>query len=631
MPIIDIPVDQLMTHLNRGQPAGTSLLSEAEMATLLPRIGCAIEEIAEMHQYACKRCDKIFDRTQAQGLPLNCTHCGTDFRAQAALLADMGKNRVFRFELLAVRTDIYDPGGMARLLRGYLGVQTGLTHYELSDAKISVTVDPKLADDRSRRPFISCAVLRNVTLDHALIKMLMNLQEDLHWALGRDRKLASIGVYDLDVLSGTKFRYDAIKPDEVRFVPLGFSPDDPAAKLTPAQILEKHATGRDYAHLLKNFTAYPLLRDEAGTVLSMPPIINSESTRVTMKSRNLFVDVTGLSQRVVDRALNVLVTSLKELLPRIQIERVSIHSAEGTRQTPDLAPTAMDLNVRETAETIGATIDESKLSQLLMRMGHGVASGPAGAVTVHVPAYRNDIMHPVDLIEDAAIAYGYDNLNPTLVPTFTVGGARRVEEQAALTRKAFTGMGFHQVMTLVLTSEPAAFTKWRMTGDDPLTQQVLPRAVRIENPISTEQTIARLSLLPGLLETLALNKEHDLPQQIFEVGDVCFLDPTVETGAREERCVGAAMIGTHVGYADARAVVDAFMREFALAPGAGYRIETPAACDPRFIPGRVAAILDRRGRRIGTMGEVHPEVLENYGLQHATAVMEWSLEQLLEE
>jgi len=177
-------------------------------------------------------------------------------------------------------------------------------------------------------------------------------------------------------------------------------------------------------------------------------------------------------------------------------------------------------------------------------------------------------------------------------------------------------------MTLVLTSE-SAFTRWEMKAGDPFAEELMARAVKIENPISVEQTLCRVSLLPGLLETLALNKHHDLPQQIFEVGDCCFLDPGAETGAREERHAGAAMIGARIGYADIRAVAEALAREM----GAGLDIRPGQG--PGFIPGRVAALHNAAGQRIGTMGEVHPQVLEHYGLRHPVAALELSLEKLL--
>ena len=657
MPIIDMPVEMLLARIApsepqaqaRGQQAGTKAsaagghagtkgqrLTVADLVNLLPRLGCEVEQVADVQQYVCNVCGKIYDRTEAQGAPLSCSNCGSDFRAAPTTLGDLGPSQVLRLNMLAVRPDLFDPGGMARYVRGHLGIQTGIPEYPLSAARIRVQVDPDLSREDSRRPFIACAVVRNVQLDNNTIKMVMNLQEDLHWAIGRDRKLASIGVYDLDTLAGDVFHYDAVDPDGVRFVPLGFPPHDPHSLLTPREILEKHKTGQAYAHLLRPLKKYPLLRDGVGTVLSMPPIINSEATRVTLKTGQFFVDVTGLAQRTVDRALNIVVTSLKEIMPQVEVECVLIESPGGVgvspgavgispggvgvspavRITPDLTPQEMILDVQDAADTIGVRLNAAELTELLESMGYDVDEfGRPDRIKVLVPAYRNDVMHPVDLIEDAAIAYGYENLTPELVPTFTVGTPQAIEEQSATARRIMTGLGFHQVMTLVLTSEPAALAKWRLPPD--------PRAVLIENPVSTEQTMCRVSLLPGLLETLAINKQYDLPQCLFELGDCSFVDPAAETGAREERFVAAAMIGTHVGYADIRAVADAFVHEM----GAAQAVKPTEHAS--FIPGRAAALFDDQGRPLGVMGEVHPEVLENYGLRHPVAVLELSLAKLV--
>ena len=605
MPIVDMPVGLL---LDRLAAAGAEVTLD-RVVELLPRLGCEIDEVATVRQYGCGACGRLIDRTEAQGTPLACPSCGADFQARPDLASDMGETRVLRLDMLAVRSDLFDPGGMARFLAGYLGVRKGLADWKVARPHIRVRVDPSVADVR---PHIACAVVRGVTLDHDLVKAIMNLQEDLHWALGRDRKLASIGVYDLDTVQAQEgVVYEAVEPGALRFVPLGFSPSDPP--LSPKEILERHKTGQAYAHLLTGHARYPILRDVLGTVLSMPPIINSEETRVTLGTSAFFIDVTGLSRRTVDRALAVMVACCLETLPGATVEGVHIADPAGPRVTPDLTPTAIDLDVAEAADTIGAALDRVVLTDLLRRMGHGVGPGPRpGTLRVWVPATRNDVMHPVDLVEDAAIAYGYENLEPGLVPTFTVGSPRPVEERAAIARRVLTGLGFHQVMTLVLTSEEAAFRRWGVPDDD--------RAVRIANPISTEQTICRVSLLPGLLETLAQNRPHDLPQQIFEVGDCCFLDPDAETGATERRHAAVALIGTHVGFADARAVLDAFVHEM------GGKVQVEPLDHPGMLPGRGAAVLAADGRRIGVLGEVHPKVIEACGLHHPVVVVEVEME-----
>jgi phenylalanyl-tRNA synthetase beta chain len=229
----------------------------------------------------------------------------------AALWEDLGRVAVVRMDALPVRPDIFDPGGLVRALRGLLGEEVGLKHYESAPPVLSVHVDPALALSSSYRPFIRCAVVRGLDLDEVGLRQVMKLQELLHWALGRDRKLASIGVY---ALAGLKERisYRAVHPDELSFVPLQ-SADGRA--LTPRQILAEHPKGQAYAHLLKDHERFPLLVDEAGQVLSMPPIINSHATRLTEGRHDVFIDVTGVTERAVDKALHTLVTSLLELFP----------------------------------------------------------------------------------------------------------------------------------------------------------------------------------------------------------------------------------------------------------------------------------------------------------------------------
>jgi len=614
-----MPLKTLLSLVN----AERTVLDESSVTDRLHEMGVEVEEITLTSQSRCSVCGKIIERTEAQGPPLACSNCGTDYRERPDAMTALGDSKVIRLDMLAVRPDIFDPGGMARYMRGYLGVQTGLSEYALAPAQLRVKVDHALGEDESYRPFIACAVLRGVHFDDDRIKILMNAQEDLHWALGRDRKLASIGVYDLDSLRGTTFHYDAVAADELKFVPLGFSPDAPGSLMTPGEILRKHKTGIAYARLLEGYKKYPVLRDGEDAVLSMPPIINSEATRVTHATRNCFVDVTGLSRRTVDRALNVLVTGLAEIMPEMRIEAVTIDGLDGELVTPNLAPVEMPLELRNVNDTIGMTFEQPRLVELLERMGHGVAVDAKNALSVSVPAWRNDVMHPVDLIEDVAIAHGYENIAPALIPTFTVGAPRQIEEQASVARSVFTGLGFHQVMTLTLTSESAAFEKWGVTPHE--------RAVRIENPISSEQTICRVNLLGGLLETLAINKQYDLPQNIFEIGDCSFVDAESETGAREERFAAAAMIGTHVGYADIRAVADAFTHEMtgARAGPGGADLSLKPIEHPAYIAGRVAELERGSDCRLGLIGEVHPQVLERYGLKHPVSVLELNLSRLL--
>ena len=608
MPVVGIPVDMLLARI------GTKL-DRDDLFEHLQHLGCDVEGYATLRRFRCDRCDNILEITETENPPVLCDRCGADYREQESLLVELGESDVIRMELLAVRPDMFDPGGLARVLRNYLGEVSVPASYPLASPTCSVTVDPKLAEASSLRPYIACAIVRGITLDDDVIKVVMKLQENLHWALGRDRKHASIGVYDLSTVKGPTFAYRAVGPEELSFTPLGYDIDDPAQCITPQAVLESHSKGKAYARLLAGFTHYPLLVDADGAVLSMPPIINSEQTRVRPSTRDFFIDVTGSEERIVGRALNILVTSLAELDAKVTIEQVTIRYADRERVTPNLTPQEVQLDPKLVARTIGVPLADEDVVRHLTQMGHGVALGSEGGpMTVAVPAYRNDIMHPIDLIEDIAIAYGYHNIEAALVPTMTVGVEQPREVINNVLRRAMTGLGYFEVLTLILSSEEQQFDALR-----------LPRAddcVVIENPISIEQTIIRMSLLPGLLDTFGVNTDHELPQRIFEVGNVSRFDPATETGAKERPKVAAGVIGPRVDYSEIRSACGSVLREL------GWTLEVEADDRPLFIPGRGARAIACRGderRAVGWLGELHPEVLERFKLVQPASVFELDL------
>lgn len=607
MPVIGIPTKMLEQRLGVEIPRD-------ELVTHLLHLGCDVEGFATLRRFKCARCGQIAEITETQEPPVECPGCGLDFRQEEEARKPAGEIEVIRMELLAVRPDIFDPGGLARTLRAYLGEETGLKRYTLIEARTKLRVDATTQSDECPRPAIAAAVVRGLRLDDDMVKAIMKLQENLHWALGRDRKHASIGVYDLDTVEGP-FVYRGVEPRELGFVPLGFSPGEPGSEMTPQEILEKHPKGVAFAHLLSGFKRYPLLEDAKGTVLSMPPIINSEATRVRDETTGFFIDVTGTSFEIANKTLAVLVTSLMELQPDLDVEKVKVEypggkGESGERETPDLTVQRMELEPEETSDLLGLELGRGNVVELLRRMGHGASAPASGPLSVEVPAYRSDILHPRDLMEDVAIAYGYHNIEPSLVPTLTVGGAHPREELGELVRTTMIGLGYWEVMTLSLTAEKRAFGDMRIEPH--------PSVVTLENPISTEQTQLRVSLLPGLLETLGANTHRELPQKLFEVGPVTFVDESSETGASERLFAAGALIDARAGAADARAACQALLEEIGMHPEIK---DGKLGC---YLEGRCGEIyID--GKRCGSLGEIHPETLERFGLGHPVAAFEVDL------
>jgi len=434
----------------------------------------------------------------------------------------------------------------------------------------------------------------------------MKLQENLHWGVGRDRKLASIGVYDLATIT-PPITYRTLDPDKEPFVPLGM----PGRKMSGRQILEAHPKGMAYAELLADHKRYPVLIDSKDQVLSMPPIINSDETKLKQGTTRVFIDVTGISRAAVTKSLDTLVCSLVEIGG--SVETVTMIDADGKkRTTPDLAPRTAEVELAEAVRWLGLPLDDKSLSNALQKMRFDVA--PAGKskerFTVSYPPYRTDIRHMVDLLEDVAIGYGYANIEPRLVRSMTVGTPRPEETLSDRVRQIFIGLGYSEIMSLPLTTEEHQFERLRMPTPD--------RYPQVSNPKLKTYNVVRTHLLGGLLEALRENRRRPMPLRLFEIDNVVRLDDAAETGTAEERRVAVAEIGREAGYATARSVVDSLAREL------GWKVAYAAVDHPTFVSGR-AAELSVDGQKVGILGEVHPEVLSNFGLTFPVALAELTL------
>ncbi len=608
MPVVSVATATLKRLIGKS-------LSRDELVAALEQLGNNVEGTASVTAFRCDKCGHVTEVLERVDFNGECEWCGSK------ALVETGSSEVIRISLLPVRPDMFDAAGLARALRGYLGIETGLPRYRVEPSGFKVTVQPGL---ESIRPYLVACVVRGLVMDDENVKTVMKMQENLHWALGRNRRRASIGVYDLDTIE-PDFEYSAVAPDGVRFVPL-FGMPEGMVEATPKEILEKHPKGAGYRHLLEKFDKYPLLCDANGKVLSMPPIINSEDTRVTPKTRNLFIDVTGPDKNAIEKTIAVIACGLADL--GAKVETMQVVYPDGTKETtPKLKPEMRTIDPKAAERLVG--VEVADMPKVLERMRYG-AKTEAGNLALEIPAYRADIMHEYDIFEDVAIGYGYRNIKPRLVPSMTVGSHQPIEELSTTARRVMTGLGFLEIMTPALTNVAEHYEK--------LGLPVAERYVGLENPISVEQTMAREQLITGLLSTLRVNTTREMPQQVFESGDCFELSDEMETGVRTRRKLAAALAGPRVGYTDAKQVLDALARELSHpmppVPGAsnGRDLRFEPFESPTFIPGRCARILIRAGNSQvvwGMLGEVHPAVLESFGIGQPTALLEVDLGVLL--
>ncbi|MGA2121157.1 MAG: phenylalanine--tRNA ligase subunit beta [Methanoregula sp.] len=490
-------------------------------------------------------------------------------------------------EFFPDRPDLFSPEGVARAMRGFLGIETGLPVYPVKPSGIRFTVDPALADIR---PVLGAAVIRGVSFDDESIQSIMSLQESLHWAVGRGRSKVAIGIHDLDTVN-PPFHYIASRRSR------GFIPLDFTEKMTMDEILEKHPKGRDYAKIVKDFPLFPLIVDDDDHVLSFPPIINGERTRVTIDTKNILLDTTGTDRKAVGVAVNIICTAMAEA--GATIESVEINGS----QTPTLAPAERVVSVKECSRLLGIDLTAQSMATLLEKMRFGARPEGAEKVRVQVPCYRADIMHDWDIFEDVAIAYGYENLQALPPSTFTVGKPHPVQSFAMIARECFCGLGYLEVMPFTLTNEDVLYKKMQ--------REEKKGVLHVLHPISIENTVVRTELLPLLLEFLTLNRHRELPQRLFSVGDV------VESCVTHQQAAG---VSTHpdADFSEAYACADAMLHELSIA------CTVKESEDPAFIEGRRADILVGN-KKVGVFGEIHPAVLNAFELEHPVVAFELDL------
>ncbi len=501
------------------------------------------------------------------------------------------------------RIDFCSYVGVARAFKGLRGWETGLPGYKVKDSNITLKITEAVAEVR---PFMLAAVVRNMELDEGDVADLMEMQEDLHWGIGRDRKKASIGVHNLDVVR-PPFTFTAVSPNSVKFVPL-----DKNEEMSLQEILQKHEKGVAYKHLIDQSPNYPVLIDRNEHVLSMPPIINGELTKIKEKTTNLFLDVTGTDYEAVEKSLNVLCTSLADMGG--EIEKVRVEYPDQSRFSPDLSPEKMDLKTTFANSSLGLHLSTVEIIECLERSRLGARRIKKGVIEVAIPAYRIDILHEIDLVEEVAIGYGYYKLKPTFPSSVTIGEQHPTLKIANLTRQIAIGLGFTEMMNFTLTNESIQYEKMRRKEE---------KDIKLANPVSAEYTIMRQDLLPGLIKNLAANRHESFPQKLFEVSDVVKLNDKNETLCERRLHIAAVSSHPKANFTEIKSIAEALITNIMVGEWKIKETEHPS-----FLKGRVASIRTKN-REIGIVGEIHPEVLNNFGLENPTVAFEINLETLI--
>ena len=507
------------------------------------------------------------------------------------------------------RPDLWGVEGLARVLRGFLGLEKGPRSYEVEEPLVDVHVDAKLS---AIRPYICCSVVKDVKLTDTVIRGLMHLQDKLDQTYGRSRQKTSIGIYDFNLIS-PPLSYSVSEPEGISFVPLGFE-----EKMSLAEILQRHPKGLEYGHIVNRHSVYPILLDSNRKVLSFPPVINSNDLgRVTDKTRNVLVEVTGTMHQTVLNTLNLVTLALidrggKAYAATVQYPDDEFYDAKKV-VTPDFSSKQMELSVGYANKVLGLQLSAERMAECLLTAGLGVEKVSEKSVSVLVPCYRVDVMHPVDLVEDIAVAYGYNNIKPLWRELPTTGGVRREQRLIDAAREFMVGLGFQEVLNYTLTSPESLFDKMNLQKT---------RIVEVANPKVVTMSCLRSWLLPSLMEFLGSNQSVEFPQKIFELGNVTLLDETRETKARDEEVLAAATTHPTASFTEIKSALDAFFMNL----GVEWHIKETTHAS--FIDGRVGAVMVD-GAAVGVVGEVNPQVLEAWKLENPVAAFEINMHEIV--
>ncbi|XP_066979481.1 phenylalanine--tRNA ligase beta subunit [Macrobrachium rosenbergii] len=543
---------------------------------------------------------------------------------------DPEKGITYKIEVGANRYDLLCIEGIARSLCVFLGTQPQ-PDYRLVPAKepekYKLIVKPNTA---KVRPFVVGAVLRNLTFTQSVYDSFIDLQDKLHQNLARKRTLVAIGTHDLDTIAGP-FIYDAKPPQDISFVPLNQTQVFRADKLLEHYSQDSHL--KEFVPIIKDKPVYPVISDQNGVVLSLPPIINGDHSKITLQTKNVFIECTAVDKFKAQIVLDTMVTMFSQYCEQpYTVEPVQVEYPNGEKiQYPTLSYRNQEASVSYCNILAGVSEKADTISKMLTSMS--LTAKPMGEdkVLVRVPPTRYDVLHEVDIAEDFAVAYGFDRLaaDMQLPPTNTAGQEFELNYLSDKIRLLMSQNNYTEAATFSLLSKADIGEKMRINIDD-------HPWVRVGNPKTTECEAVRISLLPGLLKTAAANKHISLPLRLFEVSDVVLKDSCSETtrgvGARNERHLCAINYNVKAGMEIVQGLLDNIMIAlkvpFTEDKGSkGYYLEGKDY--PSFFPGFCGDIIVN-GVAVGQIGLIHPEVIMNFNLNNPAAALEINLQKVID-
>jgi len=528
--------------------------------------------------------NKVGKLTQELKEKISMLGCPIEDETDTELLLEISPNR----------PDLLSEQGITRAVLSFIGKKTGLREYKSEKSDYEVIIDKSV---EKIRPFTACAVVKDLALDNAKIKEIIDIQEKLHSTYGRNRKKIAIGIYPSEKITFPIY-YRALPPEKIKFRPL-----ESSTELSASDILKKTTAGKEYGHLLEGKKKFPIFADSKGEIMSMPPIINSHATgKITEITKDVFIECSGFDFLSLSKCLNILVTALADMGGKIC--KINLKYAKKELSSPNLSPEKIKLNGDNVNKILGLELKEKEIFKYLEKMGFGYGKGGGKEKEVLIPSYRADIMHAIDLIEDIAIAYGYENFKPALPQISTIGKESKIEILKQKIAEILVGLGLQETCSYSLTNKQDECKKMN-------TKEEL---IGLLNAKTTYNAL-RTRILPSLMKILSENRSADYPQRIFETGTVFKKNREIE----EKESLAIAI--TNSNFTEAKQILGYFLSAL------GLEASILASSHDSFIEGRTGKI-SLKGKEIGVIGELHPKVLSSWKIDVPVSAFEIYLDYL---
>lgn len=527
----------------------------------------------------------------------------------------------YSFELASNRNDLLSVEGLAQALAVYLGIREQPNYKILNklETREKLVIKPST---KQIRPYCVCAILRDVKFTEENYASFIDLQDKLHSNIGRKRTLVSMGTHDYDTIKGP-FRYEALPPQDIKFVPL-----NKEVAVNGIELMELYQTDsnlKQFLSIIRDSPVYPVIYDSNNIVLSLPPIINGNHSKITLNTTNVFIEITATDHTKAKVALNTVVALFSQYCGnQYTVEEVEVvdEQAGKTEITPDISHTTFQTNLDYINKVVGIEISSAEVINLLKKMGLSASKLDEQSISVSVPITRHDILHECDIAEDVAIAYGYNNIVNKIPSSHTVGGQLLINKFSDLLRNELAQAGYKECLNFALCSLK------EITTD--LQRKVDGTHVTNANPKSQDFQVGRTTLIPGLLKTLSSNKMNKHPIKLFELSDVVLKDDN-EVGARNERRLAALIADINSSNLEyIHGLLDYIMLKMRIPNDAEKGYSIVESNDSTYFPGRQVNIF-YKGQNIGQFGIVHPVVLKNFDLTNPTSLIEINIEPLVRD